>query len=523
MWIGTAEQCKQIDADASNIYGIPPIVMIERAGLAVFDSIRQMLPEGGKIIIVCGKGNNGADGLAVARHATEHNYHIDILMTATETDLSLDCKTQCKLAKAQGLSPIFVDDARWSKKIDCLGAYDLVVDAILGTGATGQLSGHINIAISSINRSGVPVISVDVPSGISTDTGSDLGESIWALRTVTFGLPKPCLFQGIGLEHAGYWTVAEIGYPSPLLQTPTDARVASQQWISDVIPERLRIVHKRDCGHVLVVAGSHSMPGAAVLACEGALRSGAGVVTVAATRATLEIIWAHLPEVIGLELPADLDGNLADHAHDVLFRKLDRIDSAVFGPGMGQTEHVRNFLAKVWEKWEIPCCIDADALNAVANGVPLPNCEAVLTPHPGEMGRLFGRSVAEIQTDRFETVREAVEKLNRTVVLKGAHSITGSEMMPLIVNSTGNSGMATAGMGDVLSGVIGTFIAQDLTPYLAAAAAVYLHGMAADECAEKIGSIGYTAGDAASKLPVARAKLIGTCSSRSRVQSWSAY
>jgi len=519
MWIATAEQCKKNDLDASEVYGIPPIVLIERAGLAVFENIKQLLPTGGKIVIVAGKGNNGADGLAVSRLAIEYNYHIDVLITALEDELGSDCRTQLMLARAQGVRPIFCDDARYARKMECLGAFDLIIDAILGIGGSGALHGSVQCAISKINRSGVPVISVDVPSGICTDTGADLGDSVWALRTVTFGLPKPCLFQGIGLEHAGYWSVADIGYPSPLLQNPTDARVTSPQWVLDVIPERLRIVHKRDCGHVLVVAGSKTMPGAAVLACQGALRSGAGVVTIASCRTTLETVWRHLPEVIGLELPCDLEGNLAGNAAEVLLETMDRVDSAVFGPGMGQSSQTHKFLEAVWENWNTPSCIDADALNAVANGLKLPDCEAVLTPHPGEMGRLLGCSVAEIQSDRFATVRQAVDILKRTVILKGAHSITGSDEMPLIVNSTGNSGMATAGMGDVLSGIVGTFLAQDLTPYLAAAAGTYLHGLAGDECAQNMGPVGFTASDVALKLPQSRAKLSGTCSTRSRVQS----
>jgi NAD(P)H-hydrate epimerase len=494
------------------------MVLMERAGISVFEVVRELLPDGGKLAILCGRGNNGGDGLVVARLAVEMNYHVDVLMATTEDELSAENRTQLAVTRAQGITPIFYDDARFQRRLDCLGGYDLIVDALLGTGAHGEVRGGIQDAIRAINRSGVPVVSVDVPSGIHTDTGEDLGESVWSLRTVTFGLAKPFLFQGIGLEHAGYWTVADIGYPSQLMHEPTEARLVSARWVADVLPERLRSAHKRDNGHVLIVAGSDLMPGAAVLACQGALRAGAGLVTLASTPAVCQVVASQIPEVIHLPLP-DVDGAISIGGAKLIREYPIRFDSAVFGPGIGQSKAVKEFLEALWIDWDIPSVIDADALNWVSQGLALPDTECVLTPHPGEMSRLMEISIAEVQSDRFQTVKSAVTRLNHTIILKGPHTISGTPEQPMAVNTTGNNGMATAGMGDVLSGIIGTLLSQDLPTFLAATAGVYWHGLAADLCAEKIGPIGYLASDVVNALPAARAKLTTPCESRPRARS----
>lgn len=518
MWIATAARSRALDEAASRDYGVPSVVLMERAGLSVFEALKQMLPEGGRVAVLCGKGNNGGDGLVVARLAYEARYGVECLVAASENELSPDAATQLAITRAAGVRPIFFDDARWQRRMDCLGTFDLCVDALLGTGAKGEIHGPIRDAIRIINRSGTPVIAVDVPSGIDTDTGEDLGDSIWALRTVTFGLPKPCFFQGIGLEHAGYWTVSDIGFPSMLLDEPTDARLTEPEWVANLAPERLRAAHKRDNGHVLIVAGSRAMPGAAVMSALGALRSGAGLVTVASVPSVLSVIAAHLPEVILAELP-ERDGFVDPKGAHALQDPLERVDSLVFGPGLGSCESVCEFLSRAFENLEHPCCLDADALNCLANGVGVPPGEAILTPHPGEMSRLLQCSIAEVQTDRFNTVREAVQKFGKSILLKGPHSIVGGEDQPLAVNCTGNPGMATAGMGDILSGMVGTLLAQDLPPYCAGAVAAYWHGLAGDLCADTIGPIGFLATDVAAMLPKARAKLSQSCEGRSRVRS----
>jgi NAD(P)H-hydrate epimerase len=487
-------------------FGLPSMILMERAGQAVFDAMKLLLPEGGVIVVVCGKGNNGGDGFVLARLAVESGFAVEVLVTAHEDELREECRQQMLQARSRGICPIYCDDARWPRRLEALGTKDLVVDAVLGTGASGDLSGCAREAIEAINRSGVPVLSVDVPSGIDTDTGKELGTSVWALRTVTMGLPKPCLFQGIGLEHSGFWSVANIGYPGELLREPTGVRLIDHAWVLNLMPERLRSSHKGNNGHVLIVAGSDRLRGAAALAAKAALRSGAGLVTVAGIESVCQTVLAHAPEATLIPLPS-FDGCIAPSAAEIVLQNQHRYTSTLFGPGLTHDEPVTEFLSRIWPRWETPSVLDADALNAVSQGLDLPPCDAVLTPHPGEMSRLLRCTIAEVQADRFQTTREAVAKFGKAIILKGAYSLAGAPDEPLNVNSTGNSGMASAGMGDVLAGIVSTLLAQELTPYEAASVGMFWHGLAGDLCAEEIGHIGFVARDVAKAIPVARAKL----------------
>lgn len=507
MWISDAASCRDLDLRATEDYGIPAMVLMERAGLAVFEALQEILPERGSIGVVCGKGNNGGDGFVVARLAHAAGYAVECLVTSPEIDLRTECHAQMVQAQAQGIRVYFPNQGPWRRKFDCLGKFDLIVDAILGIGAAGEVKDEVAFAIESINRSGIPVVSVDVPSGIETDTGDELGDSVWALRTITFGHPKPYLFQGIGIEHAGKWSVANIGYPRALMNQRTEARLIDNRFVSGLLPERLRSSHKGANGHVLVVAGSNAMRGAAVLAARAAYRSGAGLVTVAAIESVCQAVMAQVPEAVLLPLP-EQNGVIAPQAASLLIDAQHKFKSAIIGPGLTHQPEVLDFLRTLWSEWDVPTCIDADALNAVAKGIPLPAGPCVLTPHPGEMSRLLEHTVAEVQENRFAAVRDAVEKFGKTVILKGPYSIVGSPFEPLNVNQTGNPGMAAAGMGDVLSGVVGTLLAQDLEPYYAASCAMYWHGSSGDSCAKKIAELGYTALDLADALPQAREEIL---------------
>lgn len=510
MWIATAEHSRHIDRRATNEFGVPAKVLMERAGLAVFEAVKEFLPDGGRITVFCGKGNNGGDGFVVARLAHDENFSVDCLVAAEEEDLSEDAAEQMRIARAQGINPVFPNNARWARKAECLGCRDLIVDALLGTGAKCEVKGVVKEAIQMINRSGVPVVAVDVPSGVSCDTGEELGESVWALRTVTFGMPKRFLFEGIGLEHSGCWSVSEIGIPTVLLNEPTEARLLDADWVANLLPERFRASNKGDNGKVLIIAGSRNMRGAASLAAKAAVRSGAGLVTVAGIPDVCAAVAANVPEAILMVLP-ETDGVVSPEAADLILKNRSNYQSALFGPGMTQAQPVLEFLDRVWREWDRPCVIDADALNAASEGVKLPSAECVLTPHPGEMGRLLHTSIAEIQSDRFRTVAQAIEQLGRCVLLKGAYTIVGEPGQPMIVNRSGNPGMASAGMGDVLGGLIATLLAQDLPPYYAASCGAFWHGTSGDLCAEKIGPIGFGAGDVADMLAQARCRIVSTC------------
>jgi hydroxyethylthiazole kinase-like uncharacterized protein yjeF len=337
-----------------------------------------------------------------------------------------------------------------------------------------------------------------------------LGESIWAAETVTFGLPKPFLFQGQGLEHSGKWVVDPIGFPIELLSTPTQAKLVECEWCAGILPSRMKSSHKGDNGHVLIIAGSKSMPGAAAMAARSALRSGAGLVTVAAVDSVCQAVASHLPECVFLPLDGK-DGSISSTAADQVLRSAQRYDAAVVGPGLGQSDSTRDFLRRLWEDWDVPTVVDADALNLSVLGADLPDGECVLTPHPGEMSRLMESSVAEVELDRFATVRECAGRLGKCVLFKGAHTLISESDEPIAVNRSGNSGMATGGMGDVLSGVIATLMAQNVPAYHAAILGAFWHGLAGDICHDEIGNVGYLATDVADALPKARAKIVSSC------------
>lgn len=511
MWIANRTHSRELDRRASAEFDVPTRVLMERAGLAVFEAIREIRPKGGRLGVLCGKGNNGGDGFVVARLARENGYSVECLVAAHSGELTPEADEQMRVARAQGVDPVFYGDPRWNDLAESLGSRDLLVDAILGTGVQGEAKGSALGAIQAINRSGVPAVAVDIPSGIDCDTGEELGDSVWAVRTVTFGQPKPFLFQGVGLEHSGFWTVADIGFPSALLNEATGMRLIDDHWVCAFLPERLRGSHKGQNGTVLIVAGSSGMPGAASLAARSALRSGAGLVTVASIPSVCQAVAANVPEVTLLQLPETACGVIAPEAARGLLNAQSRFSGALFGPGLTHNDPILDFLSAVWKDWRVPSVIDADALNSVSRGVPLPPGDCVLTPHPGEMSRILERSIAEIQADRFQTVDAAQQKFQKTILLKGPYSIVGEPGHPMIVNSTGNPGMASGGMGDVLSGVIVTLLSQEVPAYPAASSGMYWHGMAGDICANEIGAIGYTALEVADALPKARATITARC------------
>ena len=509
MWIADVEHCRRVDARAQSEFGVSIRTLMERAGAAAFAEIQQMVSGGSQVVFLCGKGNNGGDGFVAAALSAAAGYKVEILVAAEDGSLVGVPAEVCQIARSKAPT-YFSDDPRFAARLACLSTSDLLVDALLGTGSKGEPRGTVAEAIMAMNKSGTPVLSLDVPSGIAADSGEELGESVWAKRTITLGLPKPFLFQGTGLEHSGSWDVADIGVPRELLAEPTQAQLTGCEWAAAILPERMRSSHKGDNGSLLIVAGSSNMPGAAAMAVQSALRAGAGLVTIASVEAVCRAVSNRIPECILHPLP-EVDGVLsADAAHELLALG-DRYDAAVFGPGLTQQDSVVVFLEQIWADWKLPSVIDADALNIVAKGVTLPSAECILTPHPAEMSRLLQASVAEVQADRFGAVRSTQQKFGKCTLLKGPYTVVADEDQHLAVNRSGNAGMATGGMGDVLSGILGTLLAQSIPAYHAAVSGTYWHGLAADICAQEIGPVGYRATEVADALPKARAKIVASC------------
>ncbi|MEQ1821587.1 MAG: NAD(P)H-hydrate dehydratase [Fimbriimonadaceae bacterium] len=487
MWIATKSRCQEIDRLAQSEFGIAQSDLMEAAGQSVFNVVCEWIPIGRRLAVVCGKGKNGADGFVVARLARQAGYAVTCLVGASELELNDAAANQLKRLRRVGVEPIFCDRPGFFETLDEYLNQDLIVDALLGTGADGLVREPYKTLIEAMNRSVAEIVCVDIPSGLACDTGEPLGICINASETVTFGLPNPFLFQGQGQEMTGVWSVADIGFPQDLLAEPTDAELLTE--VAHLLPKRAVASHKGSNGSLIIIAGSSDMRGAAVLAARAALRAGIGLVTVASIESVLAAVAAHCPE-------ATLMGQSAD----LIRSRLDRYDAAIFGPGLSTDPHAEALLRDLWADWDLPCVVDADALNLVASGVPLPTAKCVLTPHPGEMARLMP---GESDT-RFGLAKKAAAKFNNVIVLKGAYTLIATHGEAVAVNTCGNSGMATAGMGDVLSGVIGTLLAQGLSCSDAAKLGVFWHAKAGDACRDKIGSVGFTAMEVADALVGAR-------------------
>jgi ADP-dependent NAD(P)H-hydrate dehydratase / NAD(P)H-hydrate epimerase len=509
MWIATAEEMREIDRRAIQEFGIPSSALMEQAGFAVFHVVQEFLSKTGRATIVCGKGNNGGDGMVVARLLREHGRAASCFIAAeSEEDLSREAREQLQRAVTLGVKPIFASDDSWITEVRrALNSSEVAVDALLGTGASGDVEGLILSAVETISDCGKPIVSVDIPTGVECDTGREMGKAVRATRTVTFGLPKPYLFQGAGLEKSGRWTVSDIGYPAGLLG-PTRALLLSADLLRPAMPKRPVASNKGQSGSLLIVAGSREMPGAAIMAAKAALRCGAGLITVASVESVCNAVSHHMPEAMLMVLP-ERDGKIGPDAAPMILELQQKVDAAVFGPGLSQVDSIRDFLAAVWRDWHQPAILDADALNLIATGLVPPEKHVALTPHPGELARLLQCTIAEIQADRFAAARLAADVLKHPTLIKGAYTIAASPNQPLFLNPTGNSGMASGGMGDVLSGIVGTLLAQKLTPADALGVAAFWHGLAGDLCASEIGPVGYGAMDLIERLPRARASILG--------------
>ncbi|MFM9874194.1 MAG: NAD(P)H-hydrate dehydratase [Fimbriimonadaceae bacterium] len=503
MWITNREQSREIDRRATEEFGIPGSDLMETAAQAITELAITVVPAEARIAVLCGPGNNGGDGLVVARLLHKLGYKITLLLTSPEEHLSPLAKEQLKKARYLKLEPIFPQNPQFQTKLDNLGTNDLIIDGLLGTGSHGTPRSPIDEVITAANHSQTPILSIDIPSGIDCDSGIAPAQFIRATHTITFGNPKPFLFQNQGLEASGNWSVAPINFPPELLNEPSDAEYITQ---FNILKPRTKSSHKGTSGRLLIVAGSDNMPGAAILAAHAALRSGIGLVTLASTPEVCHVASHHLPEILLHPLPTQA-GVISSLSSRNLLEIQSKFDSAVFGPGLSTHSEISKLLKSIFPVWHIPTVIDADALNAISQGVPLPTSPCVLTPHPGELARLINRSTEKIQSDRYASVRQATIQFNQTILLKGAHSIVSSPNQPCAINSTGNPGMATGGMGDALCGIIATLLAQGHSSHESAIAGMFWHGLAADLCAQEIGPAGYTATDLIRNLPRTRAKL----------------
>jgi NAD(P)H-hydrate epimerase len=508
----TAEEMRRADRCTIDEVGLPGPVLMENAGAAVARLVDERYPRERRVVVLCGRGNNGGDGFVVARRL---GARAEAFLLGAREGVEGDARIHLLACeRSGGRVTVVAGEGAWATALRRVEAADLVVDAVLGTGLRSEPAGLAAEAIAAIGRrfeAGVPVVAVDLPSGLPSDGGAVDWSAARATVTVTFAAPKRGHVLPPACHHVGELVVADIGIPTESLA----AAGPSLFLLEDVdaaaaFPLRRRAAHKGDFGHVLVVAGSVGKTGAAVLAAGGALRAGAGLVTVATPEPCLAVVAAARAEVMTEPLPATREGGLDEAGLERLLELAEGRDAVILGPGLGQGAKTRALARAFVRACRVPLAIDADGLNALAaTGTEAGALDllrrdtaTVLTPHPGEMARLVGRGTAEVQRERPETAAALARATGAVVVLKGERTLVAEPAGRVAVSAAGNPGMATGGTGDVLAGVVGSLLARH-GALLSATAAAFVHGRAGDLAAREHGEEGMTAGDVVEALPAA--------------------
>ncbi|MBI2212668.1 MAG: NAD(P)H-hydrate dehydratase [Acidobacteria bacterium] len=502
MKILTSEQMGNIDRRASQQYGIPSVVLMENAALALVEALVDHYPDAGNVAIFCGPGQNGGDGLALARHLENRRITPLVFVLGVRKAYRGDAATNLDICERLGLPMWDVEDSEaLDRALARATEADLVVDAIFGTGLNRPPDGLFAEAIRGLMAIRLPILAVDIPSGLSGSSSQTSEPCVRADLTVTFAQPKiPHVFDPAA-SHCGEIVVADITIPEAAvdaegvflsLTTPDEVRI--------LLPARAADSHKGTYGHCAIVAGSAGKSGAAILAARGAIRAGAGLVTVITDRHTAAIVDAATLESMTYHVTVESDSIQA--ILDFVATK----DAAVVGPGLPDEEAAYAAIRELVARIDIPCVLDATAVNAFQGRATEMNRDGkprLITPHPGELARLLGTTTAAIQSDRVSAVRGASQTTNCVVVLKGHQTVVANPDGIVTVNPTGNPGMASGGMGDVLSGAIAALLAHGLDPFEAARAGVFLHGLAGDLAREAKSDVGLAANDVAEALPLA--------------------
>ncbi|MCK9221932.1 MAG: NAD(P)H-hydrate dehydratase [Limnochordia bacterium] len=515
MRVVTAREMQAIDRAAVGQYGIPGIILMENAGLAIVSQVEKLSQDltDKRVLVFAGPGNNGGDGFVVARHLHLLGARVRVYLTCEPEKITQDAAVNLGIVHKLGISVYQVEEQSLSKLSIMLRMSDLVVDAMLGTGARGPLSGIYQDLVKVINESGIPVVAVDIPTGVESDTGAVHSEAIRATVTVTFALPKRGLLLYPGASYTGRWHVADIGIPQELTAGDDESLyLVDETLVKGVLPRREPNQHKGDFGRVLVVGGSRGLSGAPTLAAYGAVRTGAGLVTLGGPASLNGIFATKLTEAMTLPLP-DEDGILTKEAAAEIVAFCQRAGALAIGPGLSTAAGVKELIEALAGVVQIPTVIDADALNVLAEDPKLlalwsKNASVVITPHPGEMARLLDSTVEEITKDPIGSAQRAAGAFGCVVVLKGAPTIITTPQGQGQIMNRGNVAMATGGTGDVLTGCVAACLAWGLDAQRAAIAATYLHGLAGDLWAQDRGRAGLRAQELADLLPLAHRQVV---------------
>lgn len=490
----STEQIRQLD-QRTIAAGTPGEELMERAGYAVAKAAAEFLKrrDSRSALLFAGKGNNGGDAIVAARHLAAAGCQPVLVLVCRRDELQGDAAAHFqKLVGCQVL--------QWPCELPAAG---VVVDGLLGTGLAGPVREPYASIIHFINQQPSPVIAIDIPSGLDSDTGEVHGACVRADLTVTMGLPKLGLLRPAATDFVGRIEVADIGFPPEFVaEIQTDIELLTGGDVAPLLPRRRRSAHKGEAGHLLVVAGSEGYTGAPVLTAHAAARAGAGLVTLAVPRNVYPIVCANCPPEVMPRPLDDIEGLTPTF--------LSQFDALAIGPGLGQRPETQKMIWKLLTTAGAPMVVDADALNAMVHGLgALKKVRAplVMTPHPGEMARLIGKSAKEVQADRWAVARSFAQEHGVVTVLKGAGTVVADKSGKVWINSTGNPGMAKGGMGDALTGMIGAFLAQGLSPLDAARAGVFLHGLAGDIARDRHGERAMLATDLILCLGAASASL----------------
>lgn len=513
MFLVTAEQMQRMDSYTINTLGIPGRVLMENAGKGAFDMLVQKFApdESTKIGVVAGRGNNGGDGFVISRYLMDLGVPVTVFLLSIKERLTGDARANCILLEKfldhhENSQIIEIPDAdRLAENRARLLHQDIFVDAIFGTGLNAEVRGFYRDIIQMINHTGKPVFSVDIPSGLDSDTGRPLGFAVRASATATFAFAKAGHVLYPGNEYTGDLEVIDIGIPRFTAdREQVRLRQIRARDIFPLFPVRKFDSHKGSFGHALVLAGSPGKTGAAALCANAAMKSGAGLVTLAIPKSLNPVLEPQVIEPMTVPLPETRQGCLSLTARqEILALAADR-QAMALGPGIGTDPDTRDLIKAILPDIKIPMAIDADGLNCIAECPDIlrsVQAPVILTPHPGEMARLCALSTAQVQEDRLGAAARFAKDFRVILVLKGAQTVTAMPDGRIFINSTGNPGMASGGMGDVLTGMILGFLAQGFSPENAARAGVYIHGLCADILADRQGGFGFLASDLIQIIP----------------------